>query len=474
MKQPFLFKKDKMFGGALDFSFLLESPAGKYGFVRIKDGHFYVGDKRIRFYGFNIPFGSLCSSRQDAEIIAERLAKAGVNFVRLHAEDSREWAEGHLLIDYSKGNSRNLDPEHWDRLDYLFYCLKQRGIYLQLDLFCYRSFMPDDGLDYPDNMMKYFKQVNVFNRRLIDLQKEYATNYLTHLNPYTGLRYIDDAAVAIIQVMNEDGIFWYEGRDETGLPSYRKELDWRFNHYLLAKYGSRKALDAVWTKEDGTRCLLEDEDPELGTVRRLPHLEGTQMYCDWKANYRGMESPARYADYTEFLTGIQLDFSKEMRDHLISLGTKCPINISNHAQGAADIYSLDRYTDVIRIPQVAGSRYITISIWLKMTPGKPLLTVLLSLIWLQGLTMIGLQVSHLWPVSGIFFMERISEAMHCRWLPPMHVCRIGTEWYFMHTIMLTVWKSMTITSWMGHSICTTILPHGDRWDFARTCSSEGW
>lgn len=346
MKQPFLFKKDKMFGGALDFSFLLESPAGKYGFIRTKDGHFYAGDKRIRFYGFNIPFGNLCSSRQDAEIIAERLAKAGVNFVRLHAEDSQAWAEGHFLIDYSKGNSRNLDPEHWDRLDYLFYCLKQRGIYLQLDLFCYRSFMPDDGLDYPDNMMKYFKQVNVFNRRLIELQKEYATNYLTHLNPYTGLRYIDDAAVAVIQVMNEDGIFWYEGRDETGLPSYRKELDWRFNHYLLAKYGSRKALDAVWTKEDGTRCLLEDEDPELGTVRRLPHLEGTQMYCDWKANYRGMGSPARYADYTEFLTGIQLDFSKEMRDHLISLGTKCPINITNHAQGAADIYSLDRYTDV--------------------------------------------------------------------------------------------------------------------------------
>jgi hypothetical protein len=339
-------KKDMTFHGALDFSFLLDAPAGKNGFVTIRDGHFYAGEKRLRFYGFNIPFGAPFSPKHDAEVMAERLSKAGVNFARIHAVDSRARGGVHLLIDYSKGNSRNFVPEQWDKLDYMLHCLKQRGIYIQLDLFCYRGFLPADGLDYPDDMMKYFKQANVFNRRLIELQKEYAKQYLTHRNPYTGLRYVDDPAVALVQVMNEDGIFWYEGRDDIGLPSYRKELDGRFNCYLLAKYGSRKALDLAWTKDDGTRCLLEDEDPVDGTVRRLPHLEGTQMYVDWNAGYRGMESPVRYADYTEFLTRVQLDFSREMRDYLVWLGVKCPINISNHAQGAADIYSLDRYADV--------------------------------------------------------------------------------------------------------------------------------
>ncbi|HET6487489.1 MAG TPA: hypothetical protein VFH83_13770, partial [Spirochaetia bacterium] len=217
-------------------------------------------------------------------------------------------------------------------------CLEQRGIYLQLDLFCYRGFLPADGLDYPDDLMKYFKQASVYNRRLMELHKEYATAYLTHRNPYTALRPVEDPAVALVQVMNEDGIFWYEGRDPVGLPSYRKELDRRFGWYLLAKYGSRAALDAAWTSAAGVHRLEPDEDPSLGTVRRLPHLEGTQMYVG--------EDPARYADYTEFLARTQLDFCREMRDHLLDLGVRCPINVTNHAQGAADIYSLDRYSDV--------------------------------------------------------------------------------------------------------------------------------
>ena len=345
MIKPFLMKKEMMFEGALDFSSLLDAPAGKHGFVRIKDGHFHVGQNRIRFYGFNIPFGCPFSPKPDAELIAERLAHAGVNFARIHAVDGRPHAGAPLLIDYTKGTSTRIDPHQWDKLDYMLHCLEQRGIYLQLDLFCYRGFLPADGLDYPDDLMKYFKQAAVYNRRLMELQKEYATRYLTHVNPYTGKRYLDDPGVALVQVMNEDGIFWYEGRDPIGLPSYRLELDKRFGWYLLAKYGSRAALDAAWTSADGTRALGKDEDPERGTVRRLSHLEGTQMYLDVGAG--GLpESPARYADYTEFLARVQLDFTRDMRDHLVSLGVKCPINISNHAQGAADIYSLDKYSDV--------------------------------------------------------------------------------------------------------------------------------
>lgn len=347
MIQPFLLKKDKMFKDALDFSFLLDAPAGKYGFAAVEDGHFYIGGKRVRFYGFNIAFKNLFSPKRDAEVIAERLSKAGVNFVRIHAADCIPRDGEHLLIDYSKGNTTNFDPVNLDKLDYLFYCLKQKGIYMQLDLLVRRGYMPGDDLDYPDPLCKFFKQIYIFNRRLVELQKQYADQYLLRVNPYTGLRYIDDPAVVLVQVMNENSIFWDEGcRDGSSLPSYMLELDRRFNNYLLAKYGSRNALDKAWTKDDGTRGLLEDEDPEKGTVRRLKHLEGTQMYVDWKADYRGMTSPARYADYTEFLTGIQLDFAREMRDHLLSIGVKCPVNISNHAQGAADIYSIDRYTDV--------------------------------------------------------------------------------------------------------------------------------
>ncbi len=348
MLQPFLFKKDTAFQDVLDFSFLLDAPAGRHGFVKIVDGHFHVGGRRIRFYGFNLSFDNLFMPKADAEIVADRLARAGVNFVRLHAPDSVPHRGGTLLIDYEKGNSTNFDPVQTDKLDWLFHCLKEKGIYMQLDLLVRRGYLPGDGLDYPDDLMKAHKQANLINRRLVELQKEYADHYLTRVNPYTGLRYLDDPAVVTVQVMNENSVFWDEGVREAcgGLPSYRRELDVRFNHWLLAKYGSRKALDTAWTKADGTCALMADEDPEAGTVRRLQHLEGTQMYMDWSANYHGMASPARYADYTEFLARIQLDFAREMRNHLLSLCVKCPINISNHAQGAADIYSLNRYADV--------------------------------------------------------------------------------------------------------------------------------
>ena len=348
MRQPFLFKKDAMFQDVLDFSFLLDAPAGKHGFVTIKDGHFHLGNGRIRFYGFNISFDNLFMPKEDAVVVAERLAKAGVNFVRLHAPDSVPFHGKPLMIDYTKGNSTNFDPVQMDKLDWLFHCLKEKGIYMQLDLLVRRGYLPDDDLDYPDDLMQAHKGANVFNRRLVALQKEYADRYLLRVNPYTGMRYVDDPAVVTVQVMNENSIFWDDGirGNGTGLPSYNRELDRRFNHWLLAKYGSRKWLDEAWTKEDGTRALLEEEDPEQGTVQRLRHLEGTQMYVDWQADYNGLLSPARYADYTEFLTHIQLDFAREMRTHLLHLGVKCPISISNHAQGAADIYSLDRYADL--------------------------------------------------------------------------------------------------------------------------------
>ena len=91
MIQAFLMKKDTLFKDALDFSFLLDAPAGKQGFASVKDGHFNIGGKRARFYGFNIPFASLYLPKKDSELLADRLSKAGVNFVRIHAEDSRPW-----------------------------------------------------------------------------------------------------------------------------------------------------------------------------------------------------------------------------------------------------------------------------------------------------------------------------------------------------------------------------------------------
>ena len=55
MKHPIRISPVKPSTGALDFSHLLDAPAGCHGFVTARDGHFYFEDgKRARFLGFNI------------------------------------------------------------------------------------------------------------------------------------------------------------------------------------------------------------------------------------------------------------------------------------------------------------------------------------------------------------------------------------------------------------------------------------
>ena len=75
--------------GVADFSHLLDAPAGKHGFVKVKDGHFYFEDgTHVRFIGFNVATRSNTPDYETAEKLAERFASMGVNMIRLHAADA--------------------------------------------------------------------------------------------------------------------------------------------------------------------------------------------------------------------------------------------------------------------------------------------------------------------------------------------------------------------------------------------------
>lgn len=332
--------------GAMDFSCLLDAPAGKHGFIQARDGHFYFEDgTRAKFIGFNMPTRASMPDHETAEILSARLASMGVNVIRLHAidavthEDGWSCRPGYSIIDYEKGNSRTLNPAGLERLDYWFYQLKKRGIYLHMDLLVARAFQEGDGLDYPGGPV-WFKFVSHENRRLIELQKEYAGQLLEHVNPYTGLAYRDDPAIMTVQIANEDSAFFTFGEIQPGNPRYPylEEIKRRFNQFLLAKYGTRKQLKAAWTFEN--QCGLEaDEDPEAGSVR-IPHVGVlTQEFCEPMQEWKGIQCPARYADFTEFLAGVNRGYYREMIDFLHGIGVKVPINTSNMSVGSADIES---------------------------------------------------------------------------------------------------------------------------------------
>jgi len=201
---PFTFPLDDPNLDSIDLTELLHAPAGKHGFLTARrDGHFYFQDgTRARFFGTNVG-GRHCAPRKEqARIVAARLAKFGVNLLRLHSLDGRYGP----LIDYGKGTSQEFDPGALDRVDYFISELKRRGIYVYLDLLDYRWFRTADGVEHGDefthNWQGSMKGASIFDERMIELQKDYATKLLTHRNPYTGLRYVDDPAVALVEITN--------------------------------------------------------------------------------------------------------------------------------------------------------------------------------------------------------------------------------------------------------------------------------
>ena len=127
----------------MDFSGLVDAPAGKYGFVQVKDGHFYFSNgKRIRFIGFNFPARANMPDHETADRISARLATMGVNVVRLHALDAylgpSGWSTGPEapLLNYPY-SSREFNEKGLERFDYWTAKLIEKGIYLHVDLLVY-------------------------------------------------------------------------------------------------------------------------------------------------------------------------------------------------------------------------------------------------------------------------------------------------------------------------------------------------
>lgn len=244
---------------------LNHTPAGKFGPLTINDnGDFQVGDQRIKFWGVNITGRSCFPSHEDADLVAARLAKFGVNIVRFHHMENH-WG-GPSLIDYSKGNSRNLDSRQLDRLDYFVSRLKEHGIYTNINLLTSREYLPADGLPESINRLDW-KQRHVLSfvmPEVLALEKEHANNLLNHQNPFTGLKYAEDPAVAFVEINNENGLFqqYLDGSIDQWPADLRGILQAQWNIWLAERYASTALLQTGWGAVDealGTNILTDSE-----------------------------------------------------------------------------------------------------------------------------------------------------------------------------------------------------------------------
>lgn len=316
----------------VDVSFLLDAPAGKHGFMKAKNGHFYFEDgTRARFWGTNIYAPSTFPSKSDAELMASRLAKFGCNLVRVHHLDAF-WSDPNIF-DKNYNDTLHLSAEALDKLDYLIYQLKQRGIYIFMDLLVDRVFKEGDGVADYQNVERGAKISGFYDPKIITLQKIYAQQLLTHTNPYTGLRYIDDPAIVSAKIINE-GMLFYIGTQFGLSKYYLDELDQLFNEWLLRKYGNRGNLARAWTDKYGRGDLEAEEDPRKYNVRRA------ETALKYQRGGGERHEPFRLADTLKFYEELQVDYFRGMEMYLKSIGLRVPVSGSNHwVNVAADVRS---------------------------------------------------------------------------------------------------------------------------------------
>ncbi len=216
-------------GSPLDFSFLQDAPAGKYGrIIPGKNGKLTFENaqqKRIRFYGPNLCFSANYLSKEAVDEMAEYFIRSGYNTVRLHHHDTD-------LLDRNTPDSLTFDPVKLDMLDYLVYRMKESGIYITTDLYTNRVFKPGDRIAECDFYnQRQMKMLIPVSRDAMENWKEFARRWMSHKNPYTGLTWGEEPALWCLNLINEEVL----SSSWSGSPTSVKLYEQAFRKYRAEK-----------------------------------------------------------------------------------------------------------------------------------------------------------------------------------------------------------------------------------------------
>lgn len=295
----------------LDLRGLNERYAGEHGAVRAQGDRFLRGDGApLRFWGVHLgDFGRRPSTREQARYAARRLAKLGVNLVRL---SSRR--------DFGLDDPAQMDPEAMQRLFWTFAALREQGIYALLSFHfplkveARRAW----GLEGYEEGQSTFGLL-YFDPRMQEIYRQRARTLLGTVNPYTGRTLAADPALALVEIVNEDSLFF-----PTFSPKHVPEVQWqrmekRFGGWLARRHGTLAAALARFEHAEG-------DDPSAGRA---------DLAAAGELSARGMAVAsegrrARLREQARFFTEMQHDFYATTRRFLREeLGCRCLVAASN-------------------------------------------------------------------------------------------------------------------------------------------------
>ncbi|MFA5803964.1 MAG: carbohydrate binding domain-containing protein [Melioribacteraceae bacterium] len=266
-------------------------PIPQNSFVTVDvDGNFNLSSKKIKFWGVNSVADGAFPDKNIAGAIAGRMRKVGINLVRFHHIDNG-WG-GYSLL---KGvDTRSLYSANLDLLEYYISKLKENGIFINMNLNVSRRFTVFDGVIDADSIFNYgtefAKGITLFDPYLIMLQKEYAQQLLTHVNPYTGKALVNDPVMAMVETNNENSLyrFWMSNQlkpiTSGGKLIYRhvRMLDSLFNKFIADKYKTTANLQSAWNQ--GTVQAGKNDQIKNGGFEQV-----SSFNSDWELE---LHSPA--------------------------------------------------------------------------------------------------------------------------------------------------------------------------------------
>lgn len=221
-------------GSALDLSWL--TPAQPPGRLVARGARLELESapgKPVRLLGANLCFTANYPTHQTAERMAAGLRAMGHNTVRIHHFD------GQLVP--KEGDGSALDPEAADRLDYLVAACRKAGLWVTTDLYVSRRIPVGAIPELPDQAFgQEFKAMVPLLPSAMQNWKRFATVFLTHKNPYTGLTWGEDPALATLSLINEDNLPSVVGRN----PAVQKLYDQRFAAWIAGRPAEEQSGEA--------------------------------------------------------------------------------------------------------------------------------------------------------------------------------------------------------------------------------------
>ncbi len=275
-------------GSALDFSRF--APAVEP--LTLKGEGFYTpkGEQR-RLNGVGVTHGLTLLEKEESEKLAKLIAASGFNAVRFHLypdfigqkdPDDRDWTSGR--------SSAKLDPDKLDKFHYLLACLKKEGIYFTMPIASWGYLKPGVVKDIPEYREEKIRiEVSALYPISEDAMKyvcDFARNLFGSVNPYTGIRVIDDPALISLESANENSPYAVIEHRPKMAEVYRRlcgeamkgaskaEVEKALPRFILDKHEAGfLRFKAFLTKELGCKKPMTD----MG-------FRDNMIYAEWRAN----------------------------------------------------------------------------------------------------------------------------------------------------------------------------------------------